>query len=153
MSSYPPIPYPAPVSPSIMQLLVPMPVSRTPEAPYFDERGVRAFLDRILLHGLNAGITNPDELVSYIVFYPSYRVRELIQYMAELDPEIPNRTWSAAKEQMLLLYVLDDEDRRTTEAELLEFCRSRSATSKFHSKFEIELYLREFQYIAAPLLK
>ncbi|KAJ7310785.1 hypothetical protein DFH08DRAFT_624022, partial [Mycena albidolilacea] len=91
--------------------------------------------------------------VSYIVFYSSDRVRELIQYMPEFDIDEPNRTWSATKEQMLLLYGSSDEDRRTSERELIEFCRLQSAKSLYRNKLEIERYLRDFQLIAAPLLK
>ncbi|KAF7342360.1 hypothetical protein MVEN_01824600 [Mycena venus] len=130
-----------------------MPVPRTPNAPYFDEHGPRAFLARILEHGLDAGITNADELVSYIVFYSSDRVREIIRYMSEFDVDEPKRTWSAAKEQILLLYGSSDEDRRTSERELIEFCRAQSAKSLYHDKLEVEQYLRDFQFIAAPLVK
>ncbi|KAJ7861605.1 hypothetical protein B0H13DRAFT_1900445 [Mycena leptocephala] len=130
-----------------------MPIPRTPNAPYFDERGVRGFLALILQHGSNAGITNADELVSFIVRYSSDRVREVIQYIPELDDDTPNRTWTAAREQMLLLYGSSDEDRRPWEQDLVEFCREQSAKSPYRSKLEIEDYLRNFQFIAAPLLK
>ncbi|KAJ7212384.1 hypothetical protein B0H12DRAFT_1079440 [Mycena haematopus] len=136
-----------------MRLLVPMPIPHTPGAPYFDEHGVRAFLDLILLHGSNAGISDADELVSFIVRYSSQRVRQVIQYIPEIDPDEPNRTWSAAKEQMLLLYGSMDEDRLVSERDLVEFCRERSAKSPFRTKQEIEKYLRDFQLIAAPLVK
>jgi hypothetical protein len=73
-----------------MQLLIPMPVPRTSTAPYFDERGVRAYLSLILQHGVNTGITDPDLLVSFIVRYSSDRVRAVIQWMPELDKDTPN---------------------------------------------------------------
>ncbi|KAJ7775404.1 hypothetical protein B0H16DRAFT_1756736 [Mycena metata] len=138
---------------SPMLLLVPMPIPRTPNAPYFDERGVRTFLRLILQHGSNVGIQNADELVTFIVRYSSDRVREVIQYIPELDDDEPNRTWAATQQQILLLYGSYDEERRSTERELIDFCREQSAKSPFHSKVEIEQYLRAFQYIAAPLLK
>jgi hypothetical protein len=130
-----------------------MPIPRTPNAPSFDERGVRAFLTLILQHGSCAGITDADELVSFIMRYSSYRVRAVIQYIPELDEDTPNRTWSAAEQQMLLLYGSSDEERRISEQELLEFCREQSAKSPYRSKSEAEQYLRSFQYIAAPLLR
>jgi hypothetical protein len=37
-------------------LLIPMPIPRTPNAPYFDKCGVRAFLTLILQHGSCPGI-------------------------------------------------------------------------------------------------
>ncbi|KAJ6449138.1 hypothetical protein C8R45DRAFT_1114868 [Mycena sanguinolenta] len=70
-----------------------------------------------------------------------------------MDPDEPNRTWSAAKEQMLLLYGSMDKDRRVCERNLVEFCCKRSATSPFRTKQEIEKYLRDFQLIAALLVK
>lgn len=62
-----------------MHLLVPMLISRTPGAPYFDERGVHNFLALILQHGSRAGITNTDELVTFIVRYSSDRVCGVIR--------------------------------------------------------------------------
>lgn len=50
-----------------MRLLIPMPIPRTPGAPYFDVRGVRNSLALILQHGSNAGITDADKLVTFIV--------------------------------------------------------------------------------------
>ncbi|KAJ7601790.1 hypothetical protein DFH06DRAFT_1352076 [Mycena polygramma] len=153
--SYPPHPYPSMSTPSFpsIRLLVPMPIPRTQNAPYFDERGVRDFLALILQHGSNAGVTDADALVTFIVRYSSDRVREVIQYIPELDDDTPNRTWAAAREQMLLLYGSFDEERRVCEQDLIEFCRTQSAKSPYRTKLEIEQYLRSFQLIAAPLLK
>ncbi|KAJ7930194.1 hypothetical protein B0H13DRAFT_2535523 [Mycena leptocephala] len=106
-----------------------------------------------LLHGSNAGVNYPDELVTFIVRYSSDRVREVIRYIPELDDDEPNRTWKAAQEQMLLLYESSDKERRVSERELIEFCRDQSAKSPYRSKAEIEQYLRSFQLLAAPLLK
>ncbi|KAJ7099648.1 hypothetical protein C8R44DRAFT_888357 [Mycena epipterygia] len=122
----------------MMNLLIPMPVPRTSNAPYFDGK---------------AGITDADALVDFIVRYSSDRVRAVIQYHEELDPDEPNRTWVKAHEQMLLLYGCSDEERRCTEQELIDFCREQSAKHPFGSKLEVEQYLRGFQYIAGPLMK
>ncbi|KAJ7601406.1 hypothetical protein DFH06DRAFT_1026146, partial [Mycena polygramma] len=130
-----------------------MPIPRTPGAPYFDQHGVTNFLNLILQHGSNAGIHNPDDLVSFIVRYSSDRVREVIEYIPEIDVDEPNRTWRAAKEQMLLLYGSSDGERRVSEQDLIEFCRQRSAKSPYRTKQDVEQYLRDFQWIAAPLLK
>jgi hypothetical protein len=54
---------------------------------------------------------------------------------------------------MLLLYGSSDEDRCPWEQDLVEFCRKQSAKSPYRSKLEIEDYLRNFQFMAAPLLK
>ncbi|KAJ6546026.1 hypothetical protein DFH09DRAFT_1321269 [Mycena vulgaris] len=147
------LPYSSIAPVPVMQLLIPMPVPRTSNAPYFDGKGVRAFLNLILLHGANAGITDADALVDFIVRYSSDRVRAIIQYHEELDPDEPNRTWAKAHEQMLLFFGCSDEDRRCTEQELLDFCREQSAKPPFGTKLEIEQYLHGFQYIAGPLMK
>ncbi|KAJ6543714.1 hypothetical protein DFH09DRAFT_1088578 [Mycena vulgaris] len=105
---YPPIPYPTMSSPSTVSstilLLTPMPIPCTPSAPYFDRSRVRDFLERILLHRANAGVMDTDSLVPYIVRYSSDRVRASIQYIPELDPDEPNKTWSEAVTAMLNLY-------------------------------------------------
>jgi hypothetical protein len=120
-----------------MRLLIPTPIPRTPEAPHFDEHGITNFLNLILQHGSNAGISNPDELVSFIVRYSSDRVREVIQYIPGIDVDEPNRTWSAAKEQMLLLYGSSDEERRVFERDLIEFCHEQSAKSPYRTEQQI----------------
>jgi hypothetical protein len=73
-----------------------MPIPRTPNAPYFDEHGIREVLALIFQHGSNAGIDEAEELVSFIVRYSSDRVREVTQYIPELDDDAPDRTWTAA---------------------------------------------------------
>jgi hypothetical protein len=71
-------------------------------------------------------------------------VDEVIQYIPELDDDTPDRTWAAAREQMLLLYGFSDEERRVYERELIEFCRQQSAKSLYRTKSEIEQYLGDF---------
>ncbi|KAF7366212.1 hypothetical protein MVEN_00498400 [Mycena venus] len=75
-------------------------------------------------------------------------------------PRTPNapmcvflRSRLRACEQKLLFYGSLDKDRRTSEQELIEFCRAQSAKSSYHDKLEIERYLRDFQFITTPLVK
>jgi hypothetical protein len=77
----------------------------------------------------------------------------VIQYITELDDDTPNRSWTAAQQQVLLLYGPFDEERRLSERELIEFCRDQSAMFPYRTQLEIEPYLRCFQFIATPLLK
>jgi hypothetical protein len=69
-----------------------MPVFRTPDAPHFDQHGVRDFLRLIQLHGDHAGIKDKDLLIPYIYHYSSDCARELICYVPEFDLEVPDKT-------------------------------------------------------------
>jgi hypothetical protein len=97
-----------------------------------------SFLNVILQHDSWSGITDANDLFTFIVRYSFDRVRAVIRYIPELDDDTPNRTWTAAREQMLLLYGSLDEERRAYERELIDFCREQSAKSPYHSKREIE---------------
>lgn len=66
---------------------------------------------------------------------------------------MPNRTWDAAREQMLLLYGASDKGRRASGHNLIEFFRVQSAQCPYRTKLEIEQYFRDFQYIGAPQVK
>ncbi|KAJ7429332.1 hypothetical protein FB451DRAFT_1519524 [Mycena latifolia] len=136
---------------SILQ--VPMPIPRTPNAPYFNGKYVTDFLTVLVQHGANAGITDMDALVPYILQYSSDEVKDLIRYLEEFDPEAPNKSWTAAKESLLLLYGQAEEPPNYSESMLREFCRERSAKSPFKDKKEIEAYHQEFMKIAGPLVK
>ncbi|KAJ7483025.1 hypothetical protein B0H11DRAFT_1651157, partial [Mycena galericulata] len=130
-----------------------MPIPRTPNAPHFNGKYVTDFLNLITQHGSNAGITDLDDLVPYIVQYSSDRVKDLIRYVPEFDPDTKNKTWYAASKMLLLLYGQAEEVPEYSEAMLRDFCREKSAKSPYTSKKEIENYHQEFMQIAAPLKK
>ncbi|KAJ7256978.1 hypothetical protein C8J57DRAFT_1074640, partial [Mycena rebaudengoi] len=134
-------------------LQVPIPIPRTPTAPYFNGKYVADFLAILGQHGANAGITDLDNLVPYILQYSSDEVKDLIRYLPEFDPDEADKTWKKAKECLQLLYGQADEPPNFTESMLREFCREQSAKSFFKDKKEIETYHQEFMKIAGPLVK
>ncbi|KAJ7257372.1 hypothetical protein C8J57DRAFT_1648457 [Mycena rebaudengoi] len=130
-----------------------MPIPRNPTAPHFNCSNIREFLQLILIHGANAGVTDIDSLVSFIKSYSSDRVRDLIRYMPEFDPDISQKTWSEAETALLNLYGSFDEKPPLRLEKLLKFCQDRCATSSLHNISDVQQYLRAFISIAAPLFK
>ncbi|KAJ7265213.1 hypothetical protein C8J57DRAFT_1511776 [Mycena rebaudengoi] len=134
-------------------LQVPMPSARSSGAPRFEGREITAYLTSIVQAGANAGITDLDNLVPYIVQYASDDVRDLIRYMPEFDPEETGKTWADAKAQMLLLYGHSERVPDYNETMLKDFCEKQSAKPCFANMTEIEQYYRQFSQIAVPLVK
>ncbi|KAJ7934114.1 hypothetical protein B0H13DRAFT_1591810 [Mycena leptocephala] len=130
-----------------------MPSARSSGAPRFDGKEVTAFLTSIVQHGVNAGITDLDNLVPYILQYSNDEVRTLIRYMPEFDPEKIGKTWSRAKAQLLLLYGHSERVPDYTESMLKDYCEKQSAKSSFTNMLDIEQYYRGFSQIAVPLVK
>ncbi|KAJ7189275.1 hypothetical protein C8R46DRAFT_878033 [Mycena filopes] len=131
-----------------------MPASRASHAPRFDGKEVTAFLTSIIQHGSNAGITNKDQLVPYILQYSSDDVRNLIRYMPEFDPEATaGKTWDAAKDQLMLLFGQSERVPDYTESMMKIFCEKQSAKSSFTTMTDVETYYRGFAQIAVPLVK
>ncbi|KAJ6576296.1 hypothetical protein B0H10DRAFT_2236468 [Mycena sp. CBHHK59/15] len=134
-------------------LQIPMPSSRGSGAPCFEGKEVTGFLTSIVQHGANAGITDIDQLVPYILQYSTEPIRALIRYMPEFDPEITGKTWNAAKDQLLLLYGHSERVPDYTETMLRDFCEKQSAKPSFVNMADIEVYYRAFALIAVPLVK
>ncbi|KAJ6583446.1 hypothetical protein DFH09DRAFT_911588 [Mycena vulgaris] len=130
-----------------------MPSARSPGAPRFDGKEVTSFLASIIQHGANAGIINPNELVSYILQYSSDDVRALIRYMPEFDAETSGKTWTAAKSQLMLLYGYSERVPEYTESMLKVYCEKQSAKSSYSTMADVEVYYRGFSQIAVPLVK
>ncbi|KAF7354482.1 hypothetical protein MVEN_01137400 [Mycena venus] len=143
----------ATVTPTQTILRVPMPIPRTTNAPYFNGKYLADFLTILAQHGANAGITDLDDLVPYIVQYSSDEVKDLIRYMTEFDPDESGKTWSAAKVQLRLLYGQADEPPSYTEEMLQDFCQKQSAKSPFKNKKQIETYHKDFMHLGGPLVK
>ncbi|KAK6977851.1 hypothetical protein R3P38DRAFT_2580997, partial [Favolaschia claudopus] len=142
-----------PPAPTFSILRIPMPIAGTTNAPYFNGKYLADFLEVLTQHGINAGITDLDLLVPYMLQYSSEEVKDLIRYTKEFDPEIPNKKYSEAKAQLLLLFGQADEPPSYTEQMLKDFCQQRSAKSTFKNKHQIEAYYREFLKLAVPLVK
>ncbi|KAF8145889.1 hypothetical protein K438DRAFT_1991352 [Mycena galopus ATCC 62051] len=68
-----------------------MPSSRSASAPRFEGKEVTSFLTSIVQHGANAGITDLNKLVSYILEYSTEDVKQLIRFMPEFDPEVSGK--------------------------------------------------------------
>nr|GAT48677.1 predicted protein [Mycena chlorophos] len=134
-------------------LHVPMPIACSQNAPFFNGKWAEDFLDQILQHAANAGITDDDELVDYIFKYSSDRVKENIRYIPELDKDTIGRTWNKAKETLLTLYPAADDVPQYTEQNLTDFCESSATKASFKNKSEVQTYYRDFMQIAAPLKK
>ncbi|KAJ6571441.1 hypothetical protein B0H19DRAFT_988062 [Mycena capillaripes] len=140
-------------TPTTNVLQVPMPSARSTAAPRFDGKEVTAYLTSIAQHGANAGITDLDNLVPYILQYASDDVRNLVRYMPEFDPEKTGKTWNAAKAQLMLLYGHSERVPDYTESMLKDYCERQSAKSSFTNMTDIETYYRGFSQIAVPLVK
>lgn len=138
---------------TMFNLRVPMPIPRTQNALFFNGRYIDDFLSRIVQHGAMAGITNADELVTYIVDYSSDMVKDLIINMDEFDPDSMTKTWNAAKEALKTLYSSSDLPKEYTEEELKEFCHDRSIKYSFSKLSDVDDYLRAYVGIAASLKK
>lgn len=129
-----------------------MPIPGTQNAPYFNGKYLTDFLAIVVQHGANAGITDLDLLVPYILQYSSDRVKDYIRYSPEFDPDVPNKTFQAAKETLQLLFGQEDQPPNYTEATLRDYCRDQAAKKPYANK-QIESYHREFVQIAQPLVK
>ncbi|KAE9391569.1 hypothetical protein BT96DRAFT_945264 [Gymnopus androsaceus JB14] len=138
---------------NVYNLWVPMPIPRTRDAPHFNGQYIGDFLNCIIQHGAYAGITNADNLVNYIVEYSSDKVKDLILYMAEFDPDVTGKIWNNAKAALYRLYGTIDKPKEYTEEEMISFCRDQSAKSAFTKSSEIEAYYRAFIPIAVSLKK
>ena len=134
-------------------LQVPMPVPRTANAPHFNKQHVRHFLELIEQHGTNAGITDNDKLVPYILKYSSDQVKKTIRFLPEFDPEEANKTWAKAKEALIDLYGASEEIPTQTLEDLKKFCRERSGRQPFKSREEVDEYRQEFTTLSAHLVK
>ncbi|KAJ3739185.1 hypothetical protein DFH05DRAFT_1530459 [Lentinula detonsa] len=146
MSIYPPIN-------ALYNLRVPMPIPRTPSAPLFNGKYLDDFLEQIVLHANQAGETEKDRMVKYILSYSSDMVKDTIRFMEEFDPKKSDPSWTDARNALLSLYGSYDRPTDYTVEELKEFCRDQSAKSSFAKTSDIEVYYRDFIAIASSLKK
>ena len=70
---------------AMYNLRVPMPILRSANAPFFNGRYINDFLNRIVLHASQAGETDLDQMVKYILDYSSDQVKDIIIYMDKFD--------------------------------------------------------------------
>ncbi|KAJ3740280.1 hypothetical protein DFH05DRAFT_1529593 [Lentinula detonsa] len=140
-------------STTLYNLRTPMPIPRTPSAPLFNGRYIEDFLEQIILHATQAGESDKDRMVKYMVSYSSDQVKDTIRFMDEFDLDGPSLSWDVAKEVLKSLYGSRDKPTEYTEEELKEFCKERSAKSNLSKLSDIEKYYRDFIAIATSLKK
>ena len=117
-----------------------MPIPATERAPLFTGDNVRQFLQLLIELEANAGITDRNELVPYIMRYSSNEVKKVIRYLPEFDEDVPNKEWSNAKEALVSLYGSLDEPETATEEELRAYCRSTHDGEAFTDKRAVDAY-------------
>ncbi|KAJ6510748.1 hypothetical protein C8R45DRAFT_1161682, partial [Mycena sanguinolenta] len=130
-----------------------MPSARSASAPRFEGKEVTSFLTSIAQHGANASITDLDKLVSYILEYSTDDVKQLIRFMPEFDPEVSGKTWTAAKDQLMLLYGYAERVPDYTETMLKDFIEKSYASAPFTNMSDVTNYYRSFSQISVPLIK
>ncbi|KAJ3816901.1 hypothetical protein F5880DRAFT_1633931 [Lentinula raphanica] len=134
-------------------IIMPMPVPGMPDAPKFEGRDAKEFLEQIEAHGQRAGITDQDRLVDYIVRYSSRAIRSDIRFMPEFDAEVENKTWSAAKRMLLQMFSAHEEPPDVSIRDLEDCCIIWSKEEPLAKKSNLDRYQRRYFSIVAPLLK
>ncbi|THU94478.1 hypothetical protein K435DRAFT_860525 [Dendrothele bispora CBS 962.96] len=132
---------------------VPMPIPGAPGAPVFNGDRASDFLVLLEQLGTQAGITDKDLLVEWIVRYSTIDVRDTIQWMEEFDPEEDEKTWDDACECLKNLYASRDKAPQVTRKDLENFCKHTSETNVFSSSEDVDGYRIKFMKFAAPLVK
>ncbi|KAJ7226835.1 hypothetical protein GGX14DRAFT_555422 [Mycena pura] len=130
-----------------------MPIPRSEAAPHYNGKYLDDFLARVEQHGHNAGITNKDELVTYIFQYCSDAVKDVIRSTSKFSKDNLFPSWDLAHTLLQLYYGAIHEEPDVSEQDLKDFTRTRSANSPFTFKAEVQTYGREFMQLSAPLIK
>ncbi|KAF9021315.1 hypothetical protein BDZ89DRAFT_1138066 [Hymenopellis radicata] len=129
---------------SFSTLLVPMPIPGTVGAPRYNGRFTDDFLDIVSSHGSNAGISNKDALVDYILRYSSDEVKEQLRFLPEFDKDEAGRTWDKAVEVLKELYGGRDQPKKYTVEEFKIFVHQCAAKAPFASEEAVTDYYRDF---------
>ncbi|KIK58813.1 hypothetical protein GYMLUDRAFT_245893 [Collybiopsis luxurians FD-317 M1] len=140
---------PAPITAVIM----PMPVSGTQDAPFFDGTRVKNFLKQLILHSTRAGITNKDQPVDYIVKYSSADVQCIIHLQTEFDLDMSGKTWKDAEDMLVELYSAGDQPLKLMKCDIKDFCTIYSVKPRLVKKADIDQYYQTFLAVSAPLCK
>ncbi|KAJ3727164.1 hypothetical protein C8R42DRAFT_602890 [Lentinula raphanica] len=130
-----------------------MPVPGMPDAPKFEGKDAREFLEQIEAHGSRAGITDNNKLVDFIVRYSSRSIKTDIRFIPEFDPDVEDKTWEAAKKMLLQMFSAQEEPPEVSIRDLEDSCIVWSTDEPFTKKSDVDRYQRKFFSIAAPLLK
>ncbi|THV01745.1 hypothetical protein K435DRAFT_853437 [Dendrothele bispora CBS 962.96] len=117
-----------------------MPIPGAPGAPVFNGDRASDFLVLVEQLGTQAGITDKDLLVEWIVRYSTIDVRDTIQWMEQFDPDEDDKTWDAAVECLKSLYASRDKAPQVTRKDLENF-------------YDVDNYRIKFSKFSAPLVK
>ncbi len=139
--------------PPNVNLLMPMPIPGTSNAPLFNGRYPRDFIAKIELHGAAAGILSKDLLVDYIYDYSTDEVKAEIRFLPEFNKEKSGKVWVDAKAMLVALYGTSEAPPRVSEAQLTNFCTENANKAPFPNKKALETYYRNFLTLAAPLVE
>ncbi|THU91073.1 hypothetical protein K435DRAFT_674857 [Dendrothele bispora CBS 962.96] len=130
-----------------------MPIPGAPGAPVFNGDRASDFLVLVEQLGNQAGITDKDHLVDWIVRYSTIDVRDTIQWLEQFDPEEDTKTWDEACETLKSLYASRDKAPQVTRKDLENFCKHTSETNVFTSSEDVDSYRIKYTKFAAPLVK
>ncbi|THV01501.1 hypothetical protein K435DRAFT_655246 [Dendrothele bispora CBS 962.96] len=134
-------------------ICVPMPIPGASGAPVFNGDRASDFLVLVEQLGTQAGITDKDLLVEWIVRYSTIDVHDTIQWMEQFDPDEDDKTWEAAAECLKSLYASRDKAPQVTRKDLENFCKHTSENTEFTSSDDVDNYRIKFSKFSAPLVK
>ena len=146
------IPLPASDSQDNMTSTSKMPSPLSPNAPRFDRQRVNDFIDITTLLLDQALVTNETERIKFLIRYASDRVRDVIEYETEFDPDNDTRTYAAACDKLRELYGVFDKPPERTLTDLENFCKA-SRQKEFTRVLDIDEYHENFLAIASVLKK
>ncbi|THV03257.1 hypothetical protein K435DRAFT_791964 [Dendrothele bispora CBS 962.96] len=122
-----------------------MPIPGALGAPVFNGDHASDFLVLVEQLGMQAGITDKDLLVEWIVCYPIIDIHDTIQWMKQFDPDEAKKTWEAATKCLKSLYTSRDKAPQVTCKDLENFL--------FTSSDNVDNYQIKFSKFSAPLIK
>ncbi|KAF5364452.1 hypothetical protein D9758_010654 [Tetrapyrgos nigripes] len=133
-------------------VLVPMPLSGSPDAPSFDGTEVSNFVDYLEQLARNAGIVNLDELIPYVLRYSSLEVGDAVRYEDAFVKGNDEYGWDNAKQTLLSIYAEYDTKPKITHQDLLDFCRHQNENGAIESSKDIDRYRIAYQKFANGLV-
>ncbi|KAE9401200.1 hypothetical protein BT96DRAFT_992253 [Gymnopus androsaceus JB14] len=88
---------------AMYNLQVPMPIPCTTKTQFFNGQYIEDFLNQIVLHASQAGETDLDKMVKYLMDYSSNQVKDIIIYMDEFDlDKLATLKWKSAKDSCIV---------------------------------------------------
>ncbi|EKM51436.1 uncharacterized protein PHACADRAFT_129400 [Phanerochaete carnosa HHB-10118-sp] len=135
------------VSLATVPLALPLPLPSSKDAPYFNGRRVKVFLETIEYVGKSAGY-GKAQWPSLILRYSSSEVKKTL---AKEEDVLNGTDWDAAKERLLFYYESSSSSKRCTPKKLKDFV-SKSSKKKITSRQQVDRYHRRFSKKAGKLV-